>query len=38
MWQPSVLMAPNNDTRKLGAYVYGIEMISQAGAPLEDLN
>ncbi len=37
-WKPSVLQAPDKDARDLGAYVLGVEMISQPGAPVEDLN
>lgn len=37
-WKPSVLQAPNADARDLGAYVLGVEMISQPGTPIEDLN
>lgn len=37
-WKPSVLLAPSGDARDLGAYVLGVEMISEPGAPVEDLN
>ena len=37
-WKPSVLLAPNGDGRDLGAHVLGVEMISEAGAAIEDLN
>ena len=37
-WKPSILLPPSTDTRDLGAYVLGVEMISEAGAAIEDLN
>jgi hypothetical protein len=37
-WKPSELQPPSGDTRDLGAYVFGVEVIAEPGAALGNLN